>query len=41
MLDFDRTILLLYLVPFSLAFLGMWVFTIYTCAVTMDFGAAF
>ena len=39
-LDFDPGILLLYLLPFLVAFLSMWFFTIYTCAVTMDLGEA-
>ena len=37
-LDFDRLIMLMYLVPFLLAFGSMWAFTIYTVAVTMDYG---
>ena len=37
-LDFDRQIMLMYLVPFVLAFGSMWAFTIYTVAVTMDYG---
>ena len=39
-LDFEPGILLLYLLPFLVAFLSMWFFTMYTCAVTMDLGEA-